>query len=83
MDEVKAERRRIHKEELYDLDSSPTIIRAIKSRSMRWAGNVARMGEKRGAYRVLVRKPDGNKPFERTMRYKWEHNIKMDLQELG
>ena len=62
-DEVTAERRRLHKEELYDLDSSPTIIRVIKSRSMRWAGNVARMGEKRDAYRVLVERPEENRPL--------------------
>jgi hypothetical protein len=52
-DEITNEQRRLHKEELYDLDSSLTIIRGIKSRSMRWAGNVACSGERRGGYRVL------------------------------
>jgi hypothetical protein len=65
-----------------DLYSSPNIIRAIKSRSMRWAGHVARMGEGRGAYRVLVGKPEGRRPLGRSRR-RWEDNIKMDLQEVG
>jgi hypothetical protein len=58
------------------------IIRAIKSRSMRWAGHVARMGEGRGLFRVLVGKPERRRPFGRRIR-KWEDNIKMDLQEVG
>ena len=49
---------------------------------MRWAGHVARMGERRGVYRVLVGKPEGRRPFERPRR-RWEDNIKMDLQEVG
>jgi len=49
---------------------------------MRWAGHVARMGEKRGVYRVLVRKPEGKRPLGRPRR-RWEDNIKMDLQEVG
>ena len=49
---------------------------------MRWAGHVARMGDKRGVYRVLVGKPEGKRPFGRT-RSRWEDNIKMDLQEIG
>jgi hypothetical protein len=49
---------------------------------MRWAGNVARMGEDRGVYRVLVEKPEGKRPLERP-RHRWEDNIKMDLQEVG
>ena len=57
-DEVTREWRKLHHEELNDLYSSPNIVRVIKSRIMRWAGHVARMGEKRGAYRVLVRKPE-------------------------
>ena len=57
-DEVKGECRRLHNEELSDLYSSPNIVRVIKSRRMRWAGHVARMGEERGACRVLVGKPE-------------------------
>jgi hypothetical protein len=67
---------------LNDLYSSPNIIRVIKSRRMRWAGHVARMGEKRGAYRILVARPEGRRPLG-IPRHKWEHNIKMDLQEVG
>ena len=58
-DEVTGEWRRLHNEELSDLYASPNIVRVIKSRRMRWAGHVARMGEESGAYRVLVRKPEG------------------------
>jgi len=58
-DEVTGEWKRLHNEELSDLYSSPNIVRVIKSRRMRWAGHVARMGEERGAYRVLVGKPEG------------------------
>ena len=50
---------------IYDLHSSPNIVRVIKSRRMRWAGHVARMGEERGAYRVLVGKPEGKRPLGR------------------
>jgi hypothetical protein len=69
--------RRLHKKELYDLYSS-CIIRVIKSRRLRWAGHVARMGERRGAYRVLVGKPEGRRPLGRP-RHRWEDNIKLDL----
>ena len=62
-DEVTGESRKLHNEELDDLYSSPDIVRVIKSRRMRWAGHVARMGERRGAYRVLVRRPDGKRPL--------------------
>jgi hypothetical protein len=81
-DEVTGEWRRLHKEELNDLYSSPTIIRVIKSRTMRWAGHVARMGEGRVAYRILVGRPEGRRPLGRPRR-RWEDNIKMDLQEVG
>jgi hypothetical protein len=64
------------------LHSSPNIIRLIKSRIIRWAGHVACIGEKRGAYRVLVGRSEGRRPLVRPSR-KWEDNIKIDLQELG
>jgi hypothetical protein len=64
-DEVTGEWRRLHNEELYDLYSSPKIFWVIKSRRMRWAGHVARMGERRRAYRVLVGKPEGMRPLGR------------------
>jgi hypothetical protein len=72
----------LHNEERNDLYSSPNIIRVIKSRRMRWAGNVACMGEKRGAYRILVGRPKGRRPLGRPRR-RWEDNIKIDLQEVG
>ena len=59
-----------------------SYLRVIKSRRMRWAGHVARMGEGRGVYRVLVGKPDGKRPLGRPRR-RWEDNIRMDLQEVG
>jgi hypothetical protein len=62
--------------------SSPNIIRVIKSRRLRWAGHVARMGERRGAYRAIVGKPEGRRPLGRPRR-RWEDNIKMDLREVG
>ena len=80
--EVKGKRRKLHNEKLNDLYSSPNIVRAIKSRWMRWAGHVARMLERRGAYRVLVGKPEGKRPLGRPRR-RWEDHIKMDLQEVG
>ena len=81
-DEVTGERRRLHNEELSDLYSSLNILRVIKSRRMRWAGHVARMGEERGAYRVLVGKPEGKRPLGR-LRRRWVDNIRMDLQDVG
>jgi len=74
--------RKLHNEELNDLYSLPNIVRVIKSRRMRWAGHVARMGEDRGLQRVLVGNPEGKRPLG-TPRRKWEDNIKMDLQEVG
>jgi hypothetical protein len=62
--------------------SSPIIAWVMKLRRMRWAGTVACMGEGRGVYRVLVGKLEGKKPLGR-LRYRWEDNIKMDLQEVG
>jgi hypothetical protein len=81
-DEVTVECRILHNEELNDLYSSPTIVRVIKSRRIKWTGHVARMGEMKGVYRVLVGKPEGKRPFGRP-RCRWEDNIKMDLQEVG
>ena len=81
-DEVTGEWRKLHNEELNDLYCSPNIVRVIKSRRMRWAGHVARMGERRGVYRVLVGKPEGRRSLGRT-RHRWEDNIKMDLQVVG
>jgi hypothetical protein len=80
-DELTGEWRRLHNEELNYLYSSPNIIRVIKSRRMRWAGHVAGMGEKRGAYRILVGRPEGRQPLG-TPRSRCEDNIKMDLQQL-
>ena len=81
-DEVTGEWRRLHNEELNSLYSSPNIVRVIKSRRMRWAGHVARMGEERGVYKVLVGKPEGKRPLGRPKR-RWVDNIRMDLQEVG
>jgi len=81
-DEVTGEWRRLHNEELNDLYCSPNIVRVIKSRRMRWAGHVARIGEERGVYRVLVGKPEGKRPLGRP-RYRWVDNIRMDLQVVG
>jgi len=81
-DEVTGKWRKLHNEELNDLYSSPNIVRAIKSIRMRWAGHVACMGERRGVYRVLVGKHEGNCALGRP-RHRWEDNIKMDLQEVG
>ena len=81
-DEVTGEWRKLHNEELRDLYSLPNNVRVVKSRRMRWAGYVARMGEGRGVHRVLVGKPEGKRPLWRPRR-RWEDNIKMDLQEVG
>jgi hypothetical protein len=81
-DEVTGEWKKLHNEELRDFYSSPSIIRIIKSRRMRWAGHVARMVEKRNAYRLLVGKPEGKRPLGRRRR-RWVDNIRMDLGEVG
>jgi hypothetical protein len=80
--EVTGEWRKLHNEELRDLYSSPSLIRIIKSRRMRWAGHVARMGEKRNAYRLLMGNPEGKRPLVR-LRRRWVDNIKVDLEEVG
>jgi hypothetical protein len=74
--------RKVHNDELHSLYSSPNIVRVIKPRRMRWAGHVARMGEGRIVYRVLVGRPEGKRPLGRPRRM-WEDNIKMDLREIG
>jgi hypothetical protein len=81
-DEVTGEWRKLHNEELHILYSSPNIIRQIKSRGMRWVGHVARMGEERNVYRVLMGKPYGKRPLGRPRR-RWEDGIRMDLREIG
>jgi hypothetical protein len=81
-DEVTGEWRKLHNEELNDLYSLPSIVRVVKSRRMRWAGHVARMGEDSGVHKVLVRKPEGRRLLVRA-RIRWENNIKMDLQKVG
>jgi hypothetical protein len=81
-DEVTGEWRKLHNGELRNLYSSPDIIRQIKSRTMRWAGHVARMGKERNVYRVLVGKPEGKRPLG-SPRRRWEDGIKMDLRETG
>jgi hypothetical protein len=80
-DEVTGEWRKLHNEELHDLYCSPTIVVVMKSR-MKWAGHVARMVEGRGVCRVLVGKPEGKRQLGR-QRLRWEHNIRVDLQEVG
>ena len=80
-DEVTGDWRKLHNEELNDLYCSSNFVRVIKKR-IRWAGHVARMGEKSGVYRVLVGEPEGKRPLGRPRR-RWEYNIKMDLQEVG
>jgi hypothetical protein len=74
--------RKLHNEELHNLYSSPNIIRMIKSRRMRWAWHVARMGEKRNPCMILVGKPEGKTPLGRSIR-RWVDNIKIYLTETG
>jgi hypothetical protein len=72
----------LHNEQLHILYFSPNIIRQIKSRRMKWAGHVARMGEDRNVYRVLMGKPEGKRPLERPWR-RWEDGMRMDRREIG
>jgi hypothetical protein len=81
-DEVTGEWRKLHSKELHNLYSSPDIIRQVKSRRMRWAGHVARMGEERKMCKVLVGKREGKRPLGRPRR-RWEDGIRMDLREIG
>jgi hypothetical protein len=80
-DEVTGEWRKLNDEKLNDLYSLPNIVRLVKSRRMRWAGHVARMGEDRGVHRMLVGKPAGKRPLGRRRR-RWKGNMKMDFQEV-
>jgi hypothetical protein len=80
-DEVTRGWRKLQNEELHDLYSSSSIIRIIKSRRMRWAGHVARMGEKINAYRLFVGKPEGKRSLGR-LRRRWVNNVQMDLLEI-
>jgi hypothetical protein len=79
---VTGEWRKLHSEELHNLYSFPDIIRQVKSRRIRWAGHVARMGEERKVYKVLVRKPEGKRPPGRSRR-RWEDGIRINLREIG
>jgi hypothetical protein len=80
-DEVIGGWTRLHNEDLHNFYCSPSIIRIIKSRGMRWTGHVARMGEKRNAYRILVGKPEGKRPLGRPRR-RWEDNIRIEEYHL-
>jgi hypothetical protein len=80
--EVDGSWRKLHNDELHNLYSSLNIVRVIKSRRMRWAGHVARMGEGKNVYRVLVGKPEGKRPLGRPTR-RWKDNIKMDFRVIG
>jgi hypothetical protein len=81
-DEVTGDWRKLHNEELHDLYSSPSIIKIMKARRMRWAGHIARTGEKRNAYRLFVRKPEGKTQLGQP-RCRWVNNIRIDLLEFG
>jgi hypothetical protein len=74
--------RKLHNDELHSLYSSLNIVRVFKSRRMRWAVHVACMGKGRGAYRVLVARPEGKRPLGRP-RHRWEYNIELGLREIG
>jgi hypothetical protein len=81
-DEVMAEWRKLHNEELHNLYLSPDIIRQVKSRRMWWVGHVECMGEERKVYKVLVGEPEGKRPLGRPRR-RWEDGVRMDLKEMG
>jgi hypothetical protein len=81
-DEVTGEWRKLHNEELKDMYCSPNVILVVKSRRMRWAGHVARIGERIGVYRVLAVKPEGKRPLGRPRR-RWESDIEVYNQEVG
>jgi hypothetical protein len=81
-DQVTGEWRKLHNEKLHNLYSSPDIIKQVKSRRMRWAGHVARIGEERNVYKVLVGKPEGKRPLGRPRR-RWEDGIRMVLGEIA
>jgi hypothetical protein len=81
-DEVTGEWRKLHNDELHNLYSSPDIIRQVKSRRMRWAGHVERMGKERKLYKALVGKPKGKRLLGRPRR-RWGYGIRMDLREIG
>jgi hypothetical protein len=78
---VTGECRKLHNEELHDLYASPSSIRIMKARRMRWVEHVARMGEERNAYMLLVGKPEGRRPLGRP-RHRWFDNIRIDLVEV-
>jgi hypothetical protein len=80
IDKMTGDWRQLHIEDLHTSCSSPSMIRMTKSRRIRWAGHVARMGPKKNAYRIFVRKPDGKRRLGRP-RHRWVDNIKMDLRE--
>jgi hypothetical protein len=80
-DEVTWEWRKLHNDELNDLYSLPNIVRVVKSRRMRWAGHVVRLGEEAGVHNLLVGELEGKRPLGRPRR-RWEDNIKMDVQEV-
>ena len=81
-EEVTGDRRKLQSEKLHHLYTSPSIILAIKLRKIRRAGYAACMGKWRGAYRVLMGKPEGKRPLGRST-HKWEDNIRMDLEDIG
>jgi hypothetical protein len=81
-DDVTGGWRKLHNEEVNDVYFSPNIIQAVRSRRMRCTGHMAHAVERRGAYRVLVRRPEGKRPLRRPRR-RWKNNIKLYLQEVG
>ena len=81
-DEARGEWRKLHNEELSELCALPNIVRVVKSRRMRWAGHVARMGDGSGVHRILIGKPEGKRPLGRPRR-RWEDNINMYLSGSG